>query len=476
MNRRRFLKGLASATIALPLLESLPGSKAFAQTAGSPRRFVCFFQCNGANMSTFWPQGAYGALTDAHFPADRALYPLRAYRDKLLIPRNLHMSPKGFGADQAPGCDHQKGMGHKLTGRLLDGAGFAQGISIDQYIANQINPAARAALTLGVHRTGGGGTGSISYRGAGAPVTSEPNPRLAFQDLMCIDYGDTVTADLLTTRRKSVLDLVRSDFEALSQRSLSKSDRDKLDLHFTTIRELELALNDPTTGGVAGLQCTPLDAARVSEIMRADQGTDVLSDASFKRVGRMQMDLIALALACDHTRSATLQWGVGAGGPIFNWDGISHQYNHHKLSHGNTRDDDSGSAVAGYQQMLLDIDRWFAGELAYLLDRMSAYTEVDGSLLDHSCVLWINELSDGKDHDFRDLPCVIAGGAGGALRTGQYVNLSRYADARQTGFGDLDAPHNKLLTTLVNAVGAGPIEHFGDPAYGASGQYDALLR
>ncbi len=63
---------------------------------------------------------------------------------------------------------------------------------------------------------------------------------------------------------------------------------------------------------------------------------NVKADEQYPRVGRMQMDLIALALSCDHTRVATLQWGAGAGGPIFKWGGMSHLYNHHKLSHGNT--------------------------------------------------------------------------------------------------------------------------------------------
>ena len=473
MNRRRFLTGLGGVTLALPFLES-SGFRRFAraQTSAAPKRFVCFFQCNGANMSKFWPQGGYGALTDAHFPMDRTLYALRSYCDKLLIPRNMHMSPKGFGQDGSMGCDHQSGMGHKLTGQLLGSGGFAQGISVDQLIASKINPSNRSALTLGVHDTGGGPTGSISYSGPGAPVNSEPNPRLAFEDMMGINYGEAVVRDLLGDRRKSVLDLVHQEFDALSRANLSKSDRDKLDLHFTSVRELEQQLAG--TGGAAAMACQRLEPAREAEIRAADQNRNVRQDAQFKAMGRMQMDLIALALACDYTRSATLQWGAGAGGPIFNWDNISHQYNHHKLSHGSTLDGEGGSAVAGYETMIYDIDRWFAGEFVYLLDRLNAYSEGTGTVLDHSCVMWINELSDGKDHDFRDLPCVIAGSCGGVFKQGQYLNLSKFADARQTGFGELDAPHNKLLTTIVNAVGAGPIERFGHPMLGASGEFTQL--
>lgn len=478
MNRRRFLRGLGGVVVGLPLLESLGISslpRAYGQSA-SPRRFITFFQCNGANMSKFWPSGGFGALTAGHFAQDRAIAPLAKHREKLLFVRNLHTSPKGFGQDKnTGGDDHQKGIGHKLTAAPLDGSNFAQGISLDQYVAKQVNPGGRPALTLGVHRVGGGGTGSISYSGPGKPVTSEVNPRLAFQDLMGINFSATPVRNLLVERRKSVLDLVREDFASLQTKRLSKSDQQKLDLHLSTVRDLETQLG----GGAAMAGCQPLDPARSSEIQGADRGVQVSDDAQFKRVGRMQMDLIALALACDQNRCATLQWGSGAGGPTFRWDGMSHTYNHHKLSHGNTADDDSGSAVAGYEQMIADIDRWFAGEFAYLLDKLSAYEEGGGTLLDHSVVLWINELSNGKAHDFRDIPCVIAGSGGGALKQGHYINVSRNQNALDTSFDRLDAPHNKLLTTIANVMGAkengGRVKHFGHPAYGADGDFTELL-
>jgi hypothetical protein len=484
VNRRRFLRGLGGVVVGLPMLESLGYRHRATAQAAATRRLVTFFQCNGANMDLIWPNGAFGALQASHFGSDRALYPLMNYRDKLLAIRNLHMSPKGFGQDpNTNGCDHQKGTAQKLTAAPLNSSGFATGISIDQFIAKQVNPGAKAAMTLGVHNVGRGPLGSVSYSGPNMPVTSEANPRLAFQDLMGINYtAAPVQRDLLGDRRKSVLDLVHQDFDALKVKKLSKADQTKLDMHFSTIRDLESALMaGAMAGGGAMSGCAPLDAARVTEISAADMGVQITSDAQFKRVGRMQMDLIALALACDQNRVATLQWGSGSGGPIFKWDGMNHQYNHHKLSHGNTMDDDSGSAVAGYEGMIAAIDRWFASEFVYLLDRMNAYTEANGkTLLDNSCVLWVNELSDGKDHDFRDLPVFIAGSCGGAFKQGQYINMSKFADARRVNFPELDAPHNKLLTTIANVMGAkatggGRVTHFGAAGYGADGDYTQLL-
>lgn len=480
MNRRRFLRGLGGVIVGLPMLESLlPRTPAAAQAAAT-RRLITFFQCNGANMDLIWPNGAFGALTPGHFSAERSLAPLMNYRDKLLVVRNLHMSPRGFGQDpNTNGCDHQKGTAQKLTAAPLNSSGFATGISIDQFIATQVNPGGKAAMTLGVHGVGSGPTGSISYSAPAKPVTSEANPRLAFQDLMGITATQPAQRDLLGERRKSVLDLVHADFEALKVKKLSKSDQTKLDQHFSTIRDLETALM-PGAGMTTQSGCAPLDAARAAEIAAADRGVQITSDAQFKRVGRMQMDMIALALACDRNRVATLQWGSGAGGPIFKWDGMNHQYNHHKLSHGNTMDDDSGSPVAGYQGMIAAIDKWFAGEFVYLLDKLNAYTEANGkTLLDNSCVMWINELSDGKGHDFRDLPVIIAGSCGGAFKQGQYLNMSKFPNALKVNFGELDAPHNKLLTTIANVMGAkqngGRVTHFGDTRYGSPGDYTQLL-
>jgi hypothetical protein len=154
---------------------------------------------------------------------------------------------------------------------------------------------------------------------------------------------------------------------------------------------------------------------------------------------------------------------------------MSHQYNHHKLSHGNTKDDCSGGAVAGYEGMLSSIDEWYAGEFAYLLDRLNAYDEGSGTVLDNTCVVMANELSHGKAHDFRDLPYVMAGSCAGYFKTGQYIKVTNQSNT----VNDQDAPHNKLLTTLCNAMGVtdssgNPITYFGDPQYGEPGEFEML--
>jgi hypothetical protein len=161
---------------------------------------------------------------------------------------------------------------------------------------------------------------------------------------------------------------------------------------------------------------------------------------------------------------------------VFSW--LGHKNEHHLISH-RVVDYGSSTALSGAVDMLHDIDLWYAGQFKYLLDKLSAYQEKDGTLLDHSAILWCNELSNGSVHHFQDLPFVIAGSAGGALKQGEYVKMT--VNKLATGPDEVtpgdDAPHNKLLTTLLNAVGATkdgqPYDNFGQ--YGGAGQYEQLL-
>lgn len=469
MNRRKFLRGVCGATLCLPFLESLVSSRDAAAGPGDPaRRLIVFFMCNGVNMDMFFPATSYGALTDASF-AGRGIEPLMPFRQKLLIPRGMHMVPRGFGWDPTAGDDHAKGMGCKLTAQpLIDGSTYAAGISLDQFVANKLNPPNTPALNLMVGYKSTSVLGHISYTGPEQPVTAENNPWLAYQDLVGLQGLDDEAAQRLLARRESVLDLVGEEYQALlSSKKLSQADHDKLDAHFTAVRDLE---NGMIGNGV--IACV-LDETRAAEIQGINPDS-VANDSEFKAIGRMQMDIIAMAIACGANNAATLQWGSGAGGPIFKWDGMNHDYNHHKLSHGNTADDNSGGEVAGYEGMLHAIDTWFAGEFAYLLGKLDGYVEADGkTVLDNTAAVWMNELSHGKDHDFRDMPVIIAGGAGGYLKQGEYIKVTAQADTKN----DTDAPHNRLLTTLANAVGCteeggGAIANFG--SFGEPGEFDAL--
>jgi hypothetical protein len=469
-------------TLGLPFLEALAPRSAHAQAATTIQRFGVFFACNGVDMTRWFPNGAYGALTPEHLvgTANEALSP---FVGKLLFPRGLHMAPRAGGRDPGGGDDHGRCMAIKLTAypAALDSA-LATGPSIDYVLAQAINPgpagARRPALNLMVGRPAGfAGLDYVSYSGPGQAIAAVNNPWDAYASLVALN-GTSADSDearaRITRKRQSVLDLVQTQFERLRQLPLSSTDREKLDMHFTAVREVEVQLS------ATGLACVDADLeARASTF----QGNTAFAteEPQYPAVADLQLDIFALALACDMTRVATMHFDRGSGGPTFRWDGMNHEYNHHKLSHGKVRDDCFGAStmngcdnVAGYADMLHDIDRWHAGKLGRLLQKLDAYVEADGrTVLDNSAILYTNEMSDGKLHSFMDLPYIIAGSAGGRFRQGLYYPLG------PEGQTDRSAPHNRLLNTIVNALGV-PSTWFGLPEGALAptmqgGVYDALL-
>lgn len=473
MNRRSFLRGLGGVTVGLPVLRSLQPRSAWGGTPKVQPRFIVFFTCNGVNMDTFWPTHDYGALSASSFAGDRATSPLADWAHKVCIPRGIFQVPRGFGWDGGDGCDHNRGTVSKLTCQHPSGStGYALGISVDQLIAQHINAKNNPALVLQVGSHGDGGTGYCSFTSSETPAVGENNPWLVYQDLFGLDDLEDKDSSLLMARRTSVLDLVREEYKVLMAKDLSTHDRNKLDAHFSAIRDLETKLE--SSG------CVISDDLR-SELESVDPDT-VGYDDNYKQMGELQMQLLALAIACGKTNVATLQWDSGAGGPQFTWDGMDHQYNHHKLSHGNTKDDCSGDAVPGYEDMLTDIDRWYSEQYATLLSLLDSFTDEDGgTVLDNSVVLWANELSHGLDHDWRDLPFIYGGSAGGKLVTGEYIKVTegdQWGDETNTR-NDNDAATSQLYTTIMNAVGCtnedgSPIEVFGDPAHAHTGEFDEL--
>jgi uncharacterized protein DUF1552 len=464
VSRRHFLSGLGGVTLGLPFLEGLAPRTVHAREADTVRRFGVFFGCNGVDMSRWFPRGPYGALSAEHLEgtANEALIP---WLDKLLIPRGIHMAPRGGGRDPGGGDDHGRCMAHKLTGFSADPAGLAQGPSIDYVLAQAINPgphgARRPPLNLWVGKPGNyKSLDYISYSAPGQAVAGINNPWDAYAALIGLNANEAEPAEAraqILSRRQSVLDLVQGRLERLRALPLSRDDEQKLDLHFTAVREVEVLAS------ATGRAC---DDATIEARARGYRGKPalIIEDAEYPAIADIQIDIYALALACDASRVVTLHFDRGSGGPTFKWDGMSHEYNHHKLSHGKVRDDCFGASTAkgcdnvpGFIDMLFDIDRWHQRRFARLLERLDAYAEADGrSVLDNSAILYTNEMSDGKLHSFMDLPYIIAGSAGGRFRQKLYHPLG------PEGQTDRSAPHNRLLNTIVNVMGV-PSDWFGLP-------------
>jgi hypothetical protein len=240
-----------------------------------------------------------------------------------------------------------------------------------------------------------------------------------------------------------VNDLIRNDLKALLARTdLSTADRSRLDLHLTSVRDMEVTMT--TTMGPM------LDTAG----MMAVSGQQT-TDANFEKVVRMMCDLIAFAFASDRARSATLQIGGCNDHTRYMINGVQ-QPPYHYISHRIQSDGDSGAAIPDAVNLHHEIDRIHARYFKYFLDKVSAYSMPQGgTLLDSSVNIWTNSVADGPPHSGTDVPYVLAGSGGGFLKTGIHV--------RSTG------PSHRILNTVINAVGmrkadGSLIDNFGDPS------------
>ncbi|HSN99781.1 MAG TPA: DUF1552 domain-containing protein [Candidatus Nanopelagicales bacterium] len=444
INRRRFLRGLFGVSVALPFLQSL-SRKAAAGPGDVPPFAIFVRQANGVVQEVgdepemFWPRnlGVINAETMA-VDADRAVSELAPYADKLLLVRGINYPFPGTT------CGHAQGGNQCLTAaRISDSPtnneSLAMGESIDNRIARELNAPGVEPLTLYAGKKAGYINEVLSYRGEKQLRAAERNPINAYMDLFGLSDIEPEALNRLREQRRSVNDLVREQMTALLARNdLSKVDRDKLDLHFQSIRDLEVAL-----------ACSlPPEEVAAMEAISADVG----QNDNIEVVTRMQMDIIALAMACGATRAATLQIGDGNDSTEYTINGVR-QKSFHKISHRIDSDGADGPPIEGAMELHHQIDRIHGRMFKYLLDRLSAYDLGAGSLLDYGVAMWTADLAD-KYHSYNNIPYVLAGGASGFLRTGRYVDAG-------------GVTNNLILNTIGAAVGCrnesgGPLDNFGD--------------
>lgn len=421
IGRRAVLRGAFGAAVALPWLESL-GPRRVRAAGGRPKRFVVMFTPNGTLPDRWAPGGGETDFVGSSELLSPILAPLAERRADLVIIQGLDQ--QGAGGD-----GHQNGIGGMLTGASLNPgpfagvgappAGWASGPSVDQRIAlAQAGLTKLRSLELGVQVGSADNWGRMCYGAANQPLPPEDDPAAVYARVFADLHTDPAVLARLRARRKSILDSVGGEYARVAA-AVSAADRQRLDAHLTSVRELEMRLT--ASQAVGGAACadpvvTPVDA-------RAND--------SYPTVGALQLDLLAMALACDITRVVSLQWSRSVSQTRFSWLGITEA--HHDLSH---RGDDDAGAV----DKLTRINRWYAEQLAFLLGKLKATPDGDGgTLLDNTLVLWCNELAKGNTHSRRGASYLLAGQAGGALRTGRFL---RYAGG----------PHNDLLVSLLNAM------------------------
>ncbi len=419
LSRRALLRGAGGVAIGLPLLGIMGrASRARGDTPPTPKRLVIFYSPNGYNMDG-WPTST--TLTGTSFE------PLAPYASKINLLRNFKMQ-SAYDDPSPNDGSHYNGWSNCLTGDYCwpnpaDAAGRTGGnISFDIFTAQRIGGGTRFLTSLhGVKSE----NAAISWFGPDMPAIPDDSPQRVFTRLFSDLTADPAALDQVRLNRQSVLDYVRASTARL-QCKLGSEDRMRLDEHLSAIRDVEARL---FSGAAVGATCA------VPDMPTGDPN----SEANYPATGRAQTDLLVMALACDLTRVGSVQWTQAVGGLTPVWLGMTET--HHSLSH---ETNDSGRAA------IRQINTWYAEQMAYLLGKLDAVPEGDGTLLDNTVVVWVSEGADDGGHD-RHLSTVVAGGAGGALQTGQFIDMG-------------EMPHNNLWVELINAMSTPdmtPVTTFG---------------
>jgi hypothetical protein len=429
-SRRDFLKHLGVSATALPFLMGLP-SLGFAGEATNgmrKRRLIVMFSPNGVVPKNFWPQ-----QEGADFTLPQSLSPLEPFKQRLLSLHGVCNKIKGDGDG------HMRGIGCLLTGiELFPGniqggsdtpAGWAKGISIDQEIAKylQANPQTRTrfgSLEFGVNVPERADTWTrMSYAGANQPLAPISDPYQMLNKL----YGQRKDQEAL----RSVLDDVHADLKKVAT-SISAEDRRLLEQHADFVRGMEKQLAE-----AAEIEAKQ-GANRPAPTLAAGVRTD---NERMPQLSRMQIDLLVDSLQADFARITTLQYTNSVGGAKMTWLGINE--GHHHLSH-------EPDEKADVQDQLTRINQWFAGELAYLVQKLNDTPEPggQGSMLDHTLVVWTNELGKGNSHTRDDIPFICLGG-GLDWKMGRSLKYKK-------------VPHNRLLLALAHGFGH-HLTTFGNP-------------
>lgn len=428
LSRRTFLRGVG-VTMALPWLESLPVWGAATPKADAPgpfpKRFAVQFMGNGINANHWWAKGA-----GADMELGKSLSPLEPFKTKVNVINGLFNKP-------ATGVGIHPGMtGNLLSGMPLQkGAVLHGGISMDQVLANHLGQdTVQPSLVLaceqpltGYHETNFSMAYSshISWQSADSPVPTEVYPSLAFDSLF--ENGGS-------RRTQSVLDRVKEQAESLS-RKVNASDKAKLDEYLTSVREVEKRAER-----ARGEKDTAAEIARdkgrpLFTMKRPDNGLP----EDVREHMRLMCDIVALAFQTDKTRVASMLMCRDLSGLFYPFLDVRDA--HHPASHNDLSD--------GYER----VSRLYVSQLAYLAGRLAAMPEGEGTVLDHSCLLFLNNMWSGSRHDNSKLPVLTVGGLGGTLPTGRVLD-----------YRDKGDDHRKLCSLYLSLMDRMDVklERFGD--------------
>jgi len=419
--RRTLLKGLG-VSIALPMLDSMV--PAFAAPTKSPVRLAFAVVPNGMNMAHWNP-----TTPGAQYEMGPILGQFDAFKKDMFVLGNMadhNGNPLGAG-----GGDHARAGGSFRTGvnpKKTAGKDLGVGISVDQVAANELGKHTKLRsleLSCEDSRTVGNCdsgyscaySNSFSWRGPSTPNPPETNPRAVFERMF---GGDDITlpADVRAKRladRRSILDLAQDQTKRVMG-DLGAKDRHKLDEYLTAVREVESKIQRAEKEGVV----------EVAPGFERPMGIPF----TFGEYAKLMLDLSALALQTDSTRVVTFIFG--REGSLRTYAEIGIADGHHPLSHHGNRPE--------ALEKLSVINQFHAKLFAQFLAKLKATPDGDGSLLDHSLIMYGSALSDSNRHIHENLPIALFGRGDGTIKPGRFISYEK------------ETPMTNLyMTMLLNA-------------------------
>jgi hypothetical protein len=421
ISRRAVLKGLG-VSIALPWLEAMTPTLSMATQAATtpPKRLAFVYVPNGVNMHTWTPR-----QMGPNYTLTPTLEPLQALKNDVLVLSGLTCDKARANGD-GPG-DHARAMASFLTGcqaRKTNGSDIHVGVSADQVAAQRLGNATRyPSLEIGCE--GGRSYGNcdsgyscayshnLSWRTPNTPNPKEVSPRAVFDRLFGATSGPGVA--LQQQYNQSILDFVLEDTQGLMNQ-LGSNDRQRLDQYLESIREVEQRIGGNVSSNVANN--LPRPAAGVPSDYRDHM--------------RLMGDLLALAFQGDLTRVATFVYANEGSNRSYRIIEVSD--GHHDLSHHQNNQEKLAK--------IAQINRFHMEQFAYLLGRLRAIPEGNGTLLDNCMIVYGSGNGDGNRHNHDDLPILLAGRGGGTIATGRHVRFPR------------ETPLTNLFLSLLDRMGA----------------------
>ncbi|MEL6546033.1 MAG: DUF1552 domain-containing protein, partial [Myxococcota bacterium] len=411
-----------------------------------PKRLIVFFHGHGTIVDQLIPGADFSMAPILQSVADAGL------TSKLLVLGGID-NKVGNGHDHGPvtltctpiqeGANNQtyatsESVEHSIARHMRDG-GAPRRLDVGVEWGTSVDPSS-TGLSDGHTR--------VFWSGLNERISTQMRPDLAFDaafpDVNVGGGSTTVTdteLDLQAIQRKSVLDSVLTRFNALRGR-VSASDRERLDLHASKIREIE-----------SSLQTTREEQREVVLPALCGEAPSIdLSDLDHRRAAEAQIDILAHAMACNHADVGTFKI-MDMPREAFNFisnpsaasdidatfAGTNYHNAWHKASDGKVDPETEATARRAFTAII----GWYGDLFARLMTRLDAIDEGDGTALDNTMVLWISDFGPAGGHNCSNLHTVMAGNAGGAS-LGRYVNLGAGDPSENYGSRDGDAGVHNL--------------------------------